>query len=116
MAEILLVISAICFIAAFGIHMFAKNGMDWCGYMEVPWMSAIPWICGFILAVIPETVLFDVFWLWMFLINAIVVWALGPLVTRMFLRRLASGKGAGIDIITAIVIGILSLIVGIILK
>ena len=44
----LLVVSVICFISAYGTHMFAKNNpMSWCGYMDVPFMAAIPWISGF---------------------------------------------------------------------
>lgn len=111
MQVFLLIISAICFISAYGVHMYAKNDpLMWCGYMDVPLMSAIPWISGFIFAVIPEAILFeDVFWLWIFLGNAVLVFIFGPIITNLFLVRLASGKGAGIDIIIALIIGFVTL-------
>ena len=109
----LLVISALSFIAAFGIHMYAKNGASgWCGYMTSPALSSIPWVSGFILAVVPECLLFDLFWVWMALINLVVVWIIGPFTARLFLVRLSSGKGAGIDVLTAIIIGIVTLAIG----
>lgn len=117
MDTILLIISSICFISAYGTHMFAKNNCgDWCGYMAVPWMTAIPWISGFILAVIPEAILFNIFWLWAFLLNIVLVFIIGPFVTKFLLRRVASGKGAGFDILVLIALGIISLIIGLILK
>ena len=117
MSTFLFVFSIICFIAAYGTHMFAKNNpMGWCGYMSVPWMSAIPWISGFVLAVIPEVQLFNIYWLWMFLINLFVVSALGPIITKFFLRRFASGKGAGFDIIIAVVLGVAFLLIGLLVK
>lgn len=113
MSIFFLCISTICFIAAYGIHMFAKNNvLDWCGYMSVPLLTMIPWISGFILAVIPETIICGIAWWWMFLINLIIVWLLGPLFASMFLKRFATGKGAGMDIIVALVIGFITLIIG----
>lgn len=121
MSTFLLILSTICFIAAFGIHMCAKGLAEtdfgaYCGYMSVPWMCAIPWISGFILAVIPETILSGISWIWVFLINALVVFILGPALTNVYMKRLASGKGAGVDIIIALLIGITTLIIAIALK
>ena len=117
MSTFLFVLSIICFIAAYGTHMFAKNSpMEWCGYMSVPWMSAIPWISGFVLAVIPEVQLFNIYWLWMFLINLFVVSVLGSMIAKFFLRIFASGKGAGFDIIIAIILGVVSLLIGLFVK
>jgi hypothetical protein len=103
----LLVVSVICFISAYGTHMFAKNNpMSWCGYMDVPFMAAIPWISGFLLAVIPEVILFNsINWVWILLGNAVIVFILGPVISRFFLVRFASGKGAGYDIMIALIIG-----------
>ncbi len=91
--------------------MFAKNNpMSWCGYMEVPFMAAIPWISGFVLAVIPEVILLkNIYWVWILLGNAVLVFILGPAITKFFLIRFASGKGAGYDIIIAIIIGAVTL-------
>jgi hypothetical protein len=83
-----------------------------CGYMRVPWMSAIPWISGFILAVIPETALFDIKWYWMFLINIPIACICGYVFAVLFLRWFASGLGAGLDVIISLVIGIITLTIG----
>lgn len=115
MSAFLFIVSALCFIAAFGVHLYGKNN-DWCGYMEVPWMSAIPWISGFILAVIPETLLFNIDWWWMFLINIPVVYILGPLFTQIIMRRIASGKGAGVDVLVSMAIAIITLIIGVVIR
>lgn len=111
MKTFLLLISVICFISAYGSHMFAKNDpLGWCGYMINPVLSAIPWISGFVLAVIPEVILLeDVFWIWIFLGNAVLVFILGPAITQFVLRRIASGKGAGVDIIVSLIIGFTTL-------
>ena len=116
MSTFFLLISAICFIAAFGVHMRGKTSAGgWCPYMDVPWMSAIPWVCGFVLAVIPESFIFDIEWWWLFLINILVVTILGPFLTGFVMRRIASGKGAGVDIIVSMIIAIVTLIIGIII-
>ena len=111
MNTLFLIISAICFISAYGIHMFGKQN-DWCGYMEVPLLSAIPWISGFILAVIPEAIIFDLFWVWTFLINIVAVFTLGPIITRVFLVLVSRGKSAGVDILISLVLGIATLLIG----
>lgn len=116
MSTFLLIISAICFISAFGIHMFAKhNVLDWCGYMSVPILSMIPWVSGFILAVIPETLFLQMDWWWVFLLNIPFLLLFGPFLTKMFLRRLSSGKGAGVDILIALITGIVTLTIALIL-
>lgn len=48
----------------------------------------------------------------MFLINLAIVYIIGPSFTRFFIRRLASGKGLGIDMFIALVIAIITLIIG----
>ena len=117
MSTFCFIISAMCFITAFGVHIQGSNRAgDWCPYMDIPWMSAIPWISGFILAVIPESYLFDIRWWWMFLINIPVVYIAGPLFTGIVMRRIASGKGAGYDALISIIIASATLIIGILIK
>ena len=115
MSMFLFVVSAICFIAAFGAHMYGRNN-DYCGYMDVPWMSAIPWISGFILAVIPESFIFNISWWWLFLINIPTVFIFGPLFTQIILRRISSGKGAGVDVLVSMSIAIVTLIIGVLTR
>lgn len=115
MSTFCLIISAMCFIAAYGVHMYGRNN-DWCGYMDIPWMSAIPWISGFILAVIPESLLFNLSWWWLFLINIAIVYILGPLFTGIFMRRFASGKGAGVDVLVSMAIAFITLTIGVLIR
>ncbi|MBO5902035.1 MAG: hypothetical protein J6Q36_06445 [Alistipes sp.] len=117
MSTFCLIISVMCFISAFGVHIQCSNRVDgWCPYMAIPWMSAIPWISGFVLAVIPESFLFDIRWWWLFLINIPVVYIIGPLFTSIVMRRITSGKGAGFDVIISMMIALVALIIGILLK
>lgn len=83
--------------------------------MSVPWMCSIPWIRGYMLAVIPETYLINLAWYWVFLINIPITFILGHFVAALILRLFASGRGTGFDIIVSMAVGIISLVVGIIL-
>lgn len=117
---VLLVVSAVCFISAWGIHVLAKIGAKencllYCGYMSVPWMTAIPWLSGFVLAVIPEVYIFNLAWYWVFLINIPITLLLGNFVAAFILKRFASGRGAGFDILISMTIGIVTLVIGVII-
>ena len=101
LSTILLCISALCFIAVFGIHIYIINSDDFYGYTRSQLLKSIPWLSGHVLAVIPECLVFEIYWIWMFLINLAIVY-----------RRLASGKGLGIDMFIALVIAIITLIIG----
>ena len=116
---ILLIVSTICFIAASGIHLSVKDTLDVnidTTYRYYPIKNVLPWISGFVIAVIPEGMLFNIFWVWMFLINVVVVMLLGPLFTTMYLRRFATGKGPWSNIVTSVVIGFITLIIAIVIK
>ena len=117
-STICLIISIICFISVYGCHMTLKNGdpLSYAGYLSSPLLSSIPWISGFILAVIPECLIFNVTWYWMFLINIVGIYILGPIITKFFLVRMASGKGLGMDAFIALIIGIITLILGLIFR
>ncbi len=116
MATVFLIISAILFIATFGIHMMINSGdeFDKPMYTRDPIMSAIPWVSGFILPVIPFTLVFEFHWLVTFFINLVVVYILGPILTKGLLTRFASGKGLGQDMVYAFFGGIIMLIIGLI--
>lgn len=112
---ILLCLSALCFIAVFGIHIHIINSDDFYGYTSSPLLKSIPWLSGHVLAIIPECLAFEVFWIWMFFINLAIVYLLGPAFTRFYIRRFARGKGLGVDMFTALVAGMVLLIIGSIL-
>jgi hypothetical protein len=109
-----LVISAILFITTFGIHatILSTSSFDHPLYINNPLISSIPWISGFILPVLPFSIVFDLNWVAIFFINLIGVWLLGPILTRALLVRFTSGKGLGRDLITSFIAGIVALIIG----
>lgn len=79
-------------------------------YQHHPILAAIPWICGFVLPVIPECMMLGLSWYWMFLINAVSVFLLGiPL--AWFYITLTESVNIGVSFIVAIV----ALIIGIVL-
>lgn len=90
--------------------------LSYAGYLSSPLLSSIPWISGFILAVIPECLIFNVTWYWMFVINIAGSYILGPIITKFYLVRMASDKGLGVDAFTALIIGIITLILGLIFR
>ena len=124
---ICLTISAICFISSYGCHMilykmyesYIDNGSDlWLdlpGYLENPFLCNIPIISGLILAVIPECFLFNLSWYWVTILNIVVIFILGPLITKLYLFLMASKKGLGYDVLNSLLIGIISFILGIII-
>jgi hypothetical protein len=118
MATIFLIISAILFIATFGIHMMINSGdqFDKPIYSSDPIMSKIPWMSGFIFPVIPFTLVFEFHWLAIFFINLAVVFILGPTLTGGLLVRFASGKGLGHDMVYSFIGGIITLIIGLIAR
>mgnify|MGYP000847240221 FL=1 len=94
-----------------------KNGdpLLYPAYLSSP-LSHIPWISGFILAVIPECLIFNIAWYWMFLINIAGSCILWPIVTKFYLGRMASGKGLGMDAFIALIIGVVTLFLGLIFR
>lgn len=116
LSTILLCLSALCFIAVFGLHIYIINSCDFYGYTNSPLLKSVPWLSGHVLAVIPECLAFEVYWIWMSLINLAVVYLLGPTFTRFYIRRFARGKGLGVDMFTALVIAIVALIIGWVIK
>ena len=118
MATIFLIISAILFIATFGIHMMIISGdpFDKPLYTRHPFISIIPLISGFVLPVIPFALVFEYHWLAIFFINLALVYILGPILTKGLLVRFASGEGLGIDMMYSFIGGIITLIIGLIVR
>jgi hypothetical protein len=118
MANFFLIVSASLFIVTFGIHMTLDSGdqFDKPMYTRDPIMSAIPWVSGLILPVIPFTIVFEYHWIAIFFINLAVVYILGPMLTKGLLVRFSSGKGLGHDMLYSFIGGIIALIIGIIAR
>lgn len=118
MATFFLILSAILFISSFGIHMMISNGeeIEKPMYTHDPKLSIIPWVSGFILPVIPFTIVFEYHFLAIFVINIGVVYIFGPIFSRNFLVRFASSKGLGHDLLNSFIGGIGTLIIGILVR
>jgi hypothetical protein len=116
MATFFLIISVILFVVTFGIHLLIFNGdpLDKPMYTTNPLLSAIPYISGFILPVIPLTLVFEFHWLVMFFINFGIVYFLWPILTKGVLARIASGKGLGYDMMYSFIGAVITLIIGIV--
>jgi len=106
--------SAILFIGTFGMHATITNGhpLDRPRYTYNPIASAIPWISGFILPIIPLALVLDINWIVIFIFNMAVVYFFGPPLTNAILVRFASGKGIGYDMIYSFIGGFITLILG----
>jgi len=118
MATFLLILSSVLFIATFGIHSTIKTSQsfDQPMYVNNPLLTAIPWISGFILSFVALNSLLDIHWILVFIGNAIVVFILGPFLTRQFLVRFASGDGLGKDMVISFIGGLISFIIGLIIQ
>jgi hypothetical protein len=118
LSSIFLLISGIFFIATYGIHMMITFGdMPFKpAYTRYRILSFLPWISGFILPVIPFVIVFNLNWLIIFFINIAAVLILGRILTRGFLSLFASVRGLGIDIGFAFIAGLITFIIGLILK
>lgn len=118
MANFFLIVSAIMFIVTFGIHMFLVNAdpLDQPPYVRDATLSAIPWVSGFILPVIPFALVIDIHWVAIFFINLGAVYLVGPILTKGLLVRFASGKGLGYDMLYSFVGGIVTLIIGLLAR
>jgi hypothetical protein len=118
MSAILLVIAAILFITTFGIYSVAHNTqIARFGKSTIKSTVIIfALISGFVLPVIPFTIIFKINFIWVFLINIPVVWIIGPIITKVIWERFASGKGLGQDMLYSFIAGIIALIIGIVIK
>lgn len=117
MATVFLILSAILFIVTFIIDsMIANQKFDKPMYLYNPLLAIIPIISGFILPVIPLTVVFKISWVAIFFINIAAVYTIGPMLARAYLVRFSSGKALGRDLVTAFFGGIILLAIGLIIN
>ena len=119
MTTFFLIASALLFIVAFGIHIVALNDDPYNKpmYTSEPLLSILPWVSGFIMTVIPLTLLLDdLHWLAIFVGNAALVFLLGPILTKAVLVRFSSGKGFGYDMIYSFLGGVIALAIGLLAK
>jgi len=118
MSTFLLILSSILFIATFGIHSIIKtsSSFDQPMYVNNPLVAVIPWISGFVFSFISLYLLLDKSWILIFIGNALIVYILGPLLTRQFLIRFASGDGLGKDMVISFIVGLIAFVIGIIIR
>jgi hypothetical protein len=119
MATFFLIVSAVLFIGTFGIYIQNSGNrrvFDQPLIFSYPGMKAVPWVCGFILPVIPFALVFPYHWAAIFILNIPLVYIAGPLLTNAILVRIKSPRGHVFDMINTLIGGIITLIIGIIIK
>ncbi len=119
MYMILSIFSGVLFISVFGIHFLITNGATASRpmYTRDVKLTVIPWISGFVLPVFAWNNFVDLHWAILFFINIALVFTLGITLARMFLTRFNPGKGKeGFAMIYALIAGIVTLVLGGLLK
>lgn len=111
------ILSSVLFISSCGIHLriMSENEIDRPPYTRNKPIVGLLWMSGFVFPVIPWIKITELHWLALFFINMALVFFIGPNITEGYLKRLASGKGLGQDMITAFVAGLVTLLIGLIL-
>lgn len=117
MVYFFLILSSVFFISSCGIHLeiMNENEFDRPPYTRNKLIVGLLWISGFVFPVISWVQITELHWLALFFINMALVIYIGPNITEGYLKRLASGKGLGQDMITAFVAGVVTLLIGLIL-
>ena len=115
--DIVLILSAIIFIVAFGIHAAIKGQdvLDHPMYVDIPILNLLPLVFGFVLPVYVWSRITELHWAICFVLNLLAIWIIGPWLTRTYLTRFSSGKGLGVDMVYAFSLGIITFVVGLIL-
>lgn len=116
MSTILLIIAALLFISTLNIHFIitSRPEIEQPPYTrELLWLT-IPWISGLVLPVISWSIIFELHWILLFFINIIVVKFLSSWVTIGLLKLISKGD-LGKDMTVAFILGLISLIIGLVL-
>ena len=110
------ILAILMFIITFGIHsiILNSNNRDKPQYLSTP-LALIPLISGFVLPVIPLSIILNYNWFLLFLINAVVAYIIGPLVTKLYLVRLSTSM-LGKDMLYALCLGIASFIIALLIS
>jgi hypothetical protein len=116
LSTVLLVIAAVLFIVTFGIHSFilASSPIDRPMYTRHPVISLIPAISGFILSTICWVFVLGWHWLLVFFSNIVLVFLIGPWLTKAILVRFSGGKGLGNDMLYVFLGGLVAFIIGLV--
>lgn len=107
---ILLIISILSFYASAGIYAKQQHDGEYYGYQSSTFLSLLPFFSSFVLAIIPETFLFDIRWYWLFLINIPV-----QFIGSMIIGALYNTIWYRANILSPIIVGIITMIIGIII-
>jgi len=118
MSTVFLILSGLLFIVAFGfdVAIESKDPIDQPMYQRNPVLWVLPKISGFILPIIPWYILTSFNILLLALANIGLVLLLGPVITRGYQKRFASGRGFGKDMLNAFIAALVLLILGWILS
>lgn len=114
MAAALLILASLLFIVTFGIHatIMAGDPLERPAYTTHPIFGYIPAISAFIIPVFAWSMVIDLHWIWILILNFIFAFIFSRWLTKGFIVRFASGKGLGSDMITAFIAGLIAFAIG----
>jgi len=114
MATVLLILASLLFIVTFGIHatIMAGDPLERPAYTSHPIFGNIPAITAFILPVIAWSMVLDLHWVWIFILNLFFGFLFSRWLTKGFIVRFASGKGLGNDMLVAFIAGLIAFTIG----
>ncbi|MBO9636441.1 MAG: hypothetical protein J7578_25290 [Chitinophagaceae bacterium] len=118
MSTFFLVLSIWLLISCFGISMYRKGEIEFNqpAILQSRVSALLPYFSGFILPVLPLAILLPVHWLIIFILNHVFVYIAGPLLTKMYQVRLASGRGMGRDMLITFTAGVITLLIGLTIR
>lgn len=118
MAIYILIIGTILLLISSTIDSLIRKGdkLEMPMYVDNPLITTISILSGLVLPVFTWTRIFEYHWFFMILANLMIVFFLMPLITILYLKRFATGKGLGFDMIVTLVIGIILYTIGMIIS
>lgn len=117
METVILIISALLLISSQGIHSYkvSVKGVDYHMREGNVFAPTLSYISGFILPVISLSNIIDIHWIFVFFINLAFTLAFGGRIAKSYLVRFSSGN-IDKDMKITFILGVVTLIAGILLK
>lgn len=110
----LLIASIILLTITFGIHLKVMSSIEnkIAASVDGSVIRYIPVLCAIVLPVIALRKLFNIHWLWLIIINLIILYFLSRWLSTFFLTRFATGHGLQKDLNVACILGVLTFAMG----
>lgn len=118
MANVLLILGGLFMIIVLGLHTVIVSGdrVRWPKYTSNPLLMVLPWVCGLVLPILSWANVTKLNWGILLILNFVVVFFLGHVFAYVFSSFFIKMKKYGPKIATAVALGVICLITGLILK